>query len=102
LLKTAAHFCPLVKCFLLFSKETVKRKIPRTFLWYEVSFLSSYLNDIGRQAGNYLCPGSRALFTPKQISAARQSEGESSAQIPRSSRNLKSGTENWVRSCNSD
>ena len=46
LLKTAAHFCPLVKCFLLFSKETVKRKIPRTFLWYEVSFLSSYLNDI--------------------------------------------------------
>ena len=51
LLKTAAHFCPLVKCFLLFSKETVKRKIPRTFLWYEVSFLSSYLNDIGREAG---------------------------------------------------
>ena len=51
LLKTAAHFCPLVKCFLLFSKETVKRKIPRTFLWYEVSFLSSYLNDIGHKGG---------------------------------------------------
>ena len=54
LLKTAAHFCPLVKCFLLFSKETVKRKIPRTFLWYEVSFLSSYLNDIGLTAGLFL------------------------------------------------
>ena len=54
LLKTAAHFCPLVKCFLLFSKETVKRKIPRTFLWYEVSFLSSYLNDIARQGGLFV------------------------------------------------
>ena len=57
LLKTAAHFCPLVKCFLLFSKETVKRKIPRTFLWYEVSFLSSYLNDIGRLARVFLFGG---------------------------------------------
>ena len=44
LLKTAALLRSFVKLFLRFFSE----KIPHTFFWYEVSFLSSYLNDIGR------------------------------------------------------
>jgi hypothetical protein len=48
LLKTAALFGSFVKLFLLFFSE----KIPRTFFEYEVSFLSSYLNDIGLPAGS--------------------------------------------------
>ena len=51
LLKTAAHFSCFVKLFLRF----FKRKIPRTFFWYEVFFLSSYLNDIAaRRVDVYL------------------------------------------------
>ena len=47
LLKTSAHFSCFVKLFLRF----FKRKIPRTFFWYEVFFLSSYLNDIAFTGG---------------------------------------------------